>query len=86
MAECDGVAFDYEAIAGHLRRAQICALADFCELLREKYMKKTILALALATFALNVAAPAFAAEDKPCNPPKEGHVLDKDGKCVAKKK
>lgn len=49
-------------------------------------MKKTVIALSLAALALVVAAPAFAADDKPCNPPKEGHVLDKDGKCVAKKK
>ena len=44
-------------------------------------MKKTIVALSLAGLALSFAAPAFAG-DKPCNPPKDGYVMDANGKCV----
>ncbi len=46
-------------------------------------MKKTLIALSLATFAMASVAPAFAAgEMKPCNPAKDGYHLDKDDKCV----
>ena len=48
-------------------------------------MKKTILALSLAGLALGLAGPAFAGSSKqaiPCNPPKDGYVLDMKGKCV----
>ncbi len=45
-------------------------------------MKKTILALTLAGLALGLASPAFADMAKPCNPAKDGYVLDMKGKCV----
>jgi hypothetical protein len=45
-------------------------------------MKKTILALSLAGFALGLAGSAFAAMEKPCDPPRDGYVLDMKGKCV----
>ncbi|MDH3580053.1 MAG: hypothetical protein OEM91_05430 [Hyphomicrobiales bacterium] len=50
-------------------------------------MKKTLLALSVAAFAMGSVAPAFAADEmKPCNPPKDGWHMDKDGKCVKTKK
>jgi len=49
-------------------------------------MKKTLIALSLATFAVASVAPAFAANEmKPCTP-QDGYHLDKDGKCVKTKK
>ena len=49
-------------------------------------MKKTLIALSLATFALGSVGTAFAADMKPCNPPKDGYHMDKDGKCVKTQK
>ena len=44
-------------------------------------MKKTILALAVAAYAVSAGSVAFA-QSKPCNPPKPGYELDASGKCV----
>ena len=50
-------------------------------------MKKTLIALSLATFAMASAGTAYAADEmKPCDPPKDGYHLDKDGKCVKTEK
>ncbi len=51
----------------------------------EMVMKKTIIALTVATFAMGSAGVALAgshAKMKPCDPPKAGHALNDKGECV----
>ncbi len=45
-------------------------------------MKKTIIATTFVSLLLGAAGSAFAADAKPCDPPKPGYVLDATGKCV----
>ena len=47
-------------------------------------MKKTIIALSLAAFAMSFVVPAYAA-DTPCKPAKKGYHMV-GGKCVPIKK
>jgi hypothetical protein len=50
-------------------------------------MRKILIALSFAAFAVSSVGTAFAADEmKPCDPPKDGYHLDKDGKCVKTEK
>jgi hypothetical protein len=54
------------------------------EIFREVIVKKTIIALSLAAFAMSFVVPAYAA-NVACKPAKKGYHMV-DGKCVAIKK
>ncbi len=48
-------------------------------------MKKIIIALSLAAFAMSYVVPAYAAKEVACKPAKKGYHMV-GGKCVAVKK
>jgi hypothetical protein len=54
------------------------------EIFREVILKKAIIALSLAAFAMSFVVPAYAA-NVACKPAKKGYHMV-DGKCVAIKK
>jgi hypothetical protein len=51
----------------------------------EDTVKKIIIALSLAAFAMSYVVPAYAAKSVPCKPAKKGYHMV-SGKCVAIKK